>query len=82
MYTPCISFALNEAGSNSNKYEEYHYQISFNDLMVFVVNLEAHTITAQKAVKMVKKGKIIFLLMEEIHGSNVKWSTIRSVKHN
>lgn len=57
MYTPCISFASNEANSNRNKYEEYHDQINFNDLMVFVVNKDNIVVNVDPAISFFKKIK-------------------------
>lgn len=56
MYTPCISFASNET-NNSNKYEEYHDQINFNDLMVFVVNKDNIVVNVDPAISFFKKIK-------------------------
>ena len=39
LYTPCISFASNSTiDNNNNKYEEYHDQINFDNLMLYVIN--------------------------------------------
>lgn len=56
--TPCMSFANNTNNSyNSEKYEEYHDQINFEDLMMFVVNKNAIVVTVDPTISFFKKIK-------------------------
>lgn len=56
--TPCMSFANNTKNSyNIEKYEEYHDQINFEDLMMFVVNKSAIVVKVDPTISFFKKSK-------------------------
>lgn len=56
MSTPCISFANNtKTGYNDVKYEEYHDQINFEDLIIFVVNKSDIIVKVDPTISVFKK---------------------------
>lgn len=56
LYTPCISFASNsKTGGNSSEYEEYHDQINFDDLMLYVVNKTDILVDVDPTISIFKK---------------------------
>lgn len=56
--TPCISFASNsKMNYNSEKYEEYHDQINFNDLMVIAVNKNDIVVDVDPTISLFKRLK-------------------------
>ncbi len=56
LYTPCVSFADNkETNYNKEKYEEYHDQINFEDLMICVINKKNIFVTVDPTISFFKK---------------------------
>lgn len=54
--TPCISFASNTKTDNNNvKYEEYHDQINFDNLIVFAVNKNDVAVEVDPTISLFKK---------------------------
>lgn len=56
LYTPCISFASNSKPiDNSIEYEEYHDQINFDGLMLYVVNKNDILVDVDPTISIFKK---------------------------
>lgn len=55
--TPCVSFANNIKSDRKSKYEEYHDQINFEDLMIYVVNKNNIIVDVDPTISLIKMIK-------------------------
>ncbi len=58
LFTPCVSIA-GDLPEDINNYEEFHDQINFDDLLVFVVNKDDIVVEVDPTVSILKKAKAI-----------------------